>query len=205
MLYLIALAAGTGVGLAAGGRLKKFLDIKLDKVGMILGAFLLQLAAQLLAVKGIQISVPVTLLIQVTSYVMLFIGFWFNRQYLGMLLTGVGCGLNAAVILANGGRMPVSYEVLQSNQLTDAIHFVKTGADFKHTLIDEGTRLVFLSDIMHPPGILSFGMQVISIGDIFVVFGMFFIIYEMITGRGIIKHCFEKAGKKVSKDLDRII
>lgn len=118
----------------------------------------------------------------IVSYGMLFASFWFNRKRIGFIAMGGGCLLNAVVIIANGGSMPVSIEVLKKANLTKALEALESGVDIKHTVLCEGTKLAFLSDIIHVPYFPGFLIRVVSIGDLIVVLGLLILTIETILG-----------------------
>lgn len=189
MLYLIAIILGIILGLVFKGSLSNMFDLKFNKGWLVLAALLIQIAGQIMAARGIYLTHVQVMFINGFAFCILLVGFWYNRQYAGMLGIGMGCMLNAAVMMANGGRMPVSYDILIKGNFEEAANLVINGADIKHTIIDEGTRLVFLADIIRPPHFLSYMMQVISIGDVVVVLGLFVLIFEIVSGRSLgIRH-----------------
>lgn len=181
MLYIIAIIAGILAGVLAGGRIGNLLKFRFNKPIILILAFAIQSVASILGLKGIGFVNSCSLIIQGVVYTLLFIGFWLNRHYFGLCVVAVGGFLNAAVMMLNGGKMPVDFSLLTSGVSTEAIELLKSGADGKHTAITESTRLVFLADVFHPPGILSWSMQVISIGDMIVVLGLFVVVLEIVV------------------------
>lgn len=189
MLYVLAIVFGAVVGLAAGGKLSNILNFKLEKMWIILIAFAVQISSQILCYNGFKFFADNSLIIHGLVFLFMFIAFWANRHYLGVLLVGIGCVLNALVMMVNGGKMPVDPKVIEAAGLpAEAIQVISSGLDSKHILIDETTRLTFLADIIHPPSFLGILMQVVSIGDLVVGVGVFILAFEVITGRKIISH-----------------
>jgi hypothetical protein len=84
-----------------------------------------------------------------------------NRYLPGMVLVLLGFGLNALVIIANGG-MPVSPDALV------AVGGSPTVDPGKHQLLTDGSSLAFLADVI-PVRVLS---TVVSIGDIILAAGV---------------------------------
>lgn len=85
------------------------------------------------------------------------------------LVFGLGTAMNAAVILLNGGAMPVSQRLLTdvSPQLAQSL---MAGEIFGYTLQTEATRLPALGDILY----IGFGrvqLGLASIGDFFIGLG----------------------------------
>lgn len=183
MLYILAIAAGIGMGVLAGGSASALLDLKLKKFWLILLAFALQTLAQVAGGKGLVESELLIMLFYGVSYFLLFMGFWFNRRYLGIITMGAGCFLNALVIMLNNGRMPVSMEALEKANLKEAIKLLESGSDVKHSVMNEGTRLGFLADITYIPYFPGFLMRVVSVGDLVVTAGLFIFMYEIVRGK----------------------
>jgi hypothetical protein len=123
--------------------------------------------------------VKFSLLIQVVVFALLFLCFWFNKKYIGLWFIGIGASLNALVMIINGGRMPVSLEAMQKAGIQVATDMVLSGADNKHIVLSDTTRLGFLADIIYLPGILGWGIGVLSIGDIIVALGLFIFVFEL--------------------------
>ncbi|OXM13878.1 DUF5317 domain-containing protein [Paenibacillus herberti] len=105
---------------------------------------------------------------------------WLNRHQQGLGIILVGVLLNFAVMLANGGRMPVA---LEAAAVLDPIYteMLKSGdAVTKHFLMNESTRLSFLGDIipLGPPYPRS---QAISIGDVVINVGVFLYLFQLLS------------------------
>jgi hypothetical protein len=106
------------------------------------------------------------------SYLLLVLLVFLNRRVPGMALVGAGLLLNFAVMLANGGYMPITPEALEKAGL---VHLATTGQigsrvlNAKDVLLPAaGTRLWVLSDILvlPPPVGTAF-----SVGDVLLAFG----------------------------------
>jgi hypothetical protein len=165
------------------GKIKKrsfdLFNVKLQKTWLIVVAFALQTVTRLMGVKGFDFAVKFSLLIQVVVFALLFLCFWFNKKYIGLWFIGIGASLNALVMIINGGRMPVSLEAMQKAGIQVATDMVLSGADNKHIVLSDTTRLGFLADIIYLPGILGWGIGVLSIGDIIVALGLFIFVFEL--------------------------
>ncbi len=180
MLYIVAVAIGIIAGKLAGGKIANLAELKLEKTWIIITAFLIQATAQILGLNGFGFISRYSFVIQAIVFCLLFSGFWINRRYLGILFIGIGCLLNALVMMFNGGKMPVKESILISQGATpEIIEQVRLGLDGKHSLINDSTRLVFLSDIIETPPVLDWMMQIISLGDIIVVIGLCVLIFEV--------------------------
>lgn len=192
MLYILALAFGTAVGLLLKGRLINITEVKFEKMWMILGAFALQAVYRIAGTIGFDAAGNYAQVVYVLSYAVLLLAFWYNRYFIGIALIGMGTFLNALVIAANGGKMPVSRSILENAQMAEALNVLQSGLDNKHILADAGTRLTFLSDIIPLPRYLNLLMYVVSIGDLFVVAGLFALALQAVKGYRLESGFFKK-------------
>lgn len=113
------------------------------------------------------------------AYACLLIFFFHNREHEDIRIYMIGWFLNAVVIWANLGRMPVDLE--QAKKLPYPLEPLLNGSDFKHTVLTEATHLPFLADIMHMPFPIP---RLISIGDLFIMLGTFLLV-QRIMGKPI--------------------
>jgi hypothetical protein len=116
-----------------------------------------------------------------------FIGFiflWVNRNESAFLIVLVGAFLNFLVMLANGGRMPVSLEAAQAALDPYYVDILRNGTLYgKHMMMTAHTHLAFLGDII-PLTKPYYKQQVISIGDVVESIGIFLYIQKvMLSGR----------------------
>jgi len=183
MLFILAVVLGVAVGIAMKGRLSNVLNFRLQKAWILLLAFVIQAGAQIMSFNGLVEINNYTLVIQGCVIILLLIGFWYNRKYTGIIIMSFGFLLNALVMMFNGGKMPVSYDVLQNNNLREAAELLLAGRDSKHVLIDENTRLWFLSDVIYLPGIFGNNFGLVSIGDLIIVAGVFVLVVEVVSNR----------------------
>ncbi len=182
MLYLVVILVAVIIGIVAGRSNKKRLktrDVRFHKIWLAVPAFLLPLISGILSFKGIDRIKYFSQAIMGTAIILLLICLWFNRQYVGLWFIGLGSFLNALVMMVNGGMMPVDAGAVQKVGLVEMIDVLKTGADNKHIILGEGTKLGFLADIIPLPGFWGIGMKVISVGDLVVALGLFIFVFEM--------------------------
>lgn len=173
MLYLIAIMLGVLLGMLFKGKLSNLLNIRFNKIWIIILAFILQSLMRVLTVNGWDIAVRYGLIMHCLVFGILFIGFWFNRHNVGLCIIGLGSFLNALVMALNGGRMPVSAGALAKSGITGMQDYLRQGINGKHIILDEATRLFFLADIISLPSFLGVLMPVVSIGDLIVGVGIF--------------------------------
>lgn len=183
MLFIVAIVLGLVAGLLMKGKLSNLLDIKFEKTWIIVTACAIQIFARVMGLRGFEFAAKYSLVIQGVVFLMIFIGFWFNRHYFGIWWIGAGCFMNVLVMMANGGKMPVSYDAaVRSNMGKNLLEALKSGADGRHIALDANTKLGFLGDIILLPKFLNYWIGVSSIGDMVVALGAFFIVMEAVRG-----------------------
>ncbi|WP_117238518.1 DUF5317 domain-containing protein [Thermus sediminis] len=101
-------------------------------------------------------------------------GLYQNRHLKSLHLVLLGLLLNALVIFANGGHMPVSLAALERAGLGELEDFLRERRDAVHTLMDETTRLPFLGDVIPLPPL----QKAISPGDILILLGIMGVVVE---------------------------
>lgn len=181
MLYILAILFGILIGVLAKGKISNLANISFKKGWLFIVAFILLIASELAGNKYELINNNL-IIFQGLVFCFILAGFWFNRQYAGIWAVAAGCLMNALAMLFNGGKMPVSLEVVEKANLMSRI--AETGAKHAIVPINGGTRLPFLCDIIYLPNILGFLMKIISIGDLFVVLGLFLIVLQVVLGKG---------------------
>jgi hypothetical protein len=111
---------------------------------------------------------------------------WQNRRLPGMWLVGLGLLANWAVILANGGHMPITFEALVAAGKGNLVSTPTAGTlvfGSKDVLLPGiETRLGFLSDIfvIPPPFPIP---TVFSVGDALIALGMFGLVQHALGKR----------------------
>lgn len=100
--------------------------------------------------------------IEISSLLLIIIFLYVNKQYVGILITGIGYISNLVVMLFNNGKMPVVTNITQ--------------LDYRHIPITEATTFKLLSDIISLPYPLNIGMGMSSIGDLIIGIGIMLVI-----------------------------
>jgi hypothetical protein len=122
----------------------------------------------------------------VASHLLLLVAIWANRRSPGMLWIGVGLVLNLAVIVANGGWMPVTPQAISRVGFAHLVPEVVSGLRFPSSknivLMLEETRLALLSDILVLPRPFPVP-SVFSVGDVLVAAGAILWIQSAMVGR----------------------
>ncbi len=104
------------------------------------------------------------------SYALILAGLYLNRSYPGVWAMIAGAAGNFLVIMANGGRMPVSAAAMKVLGVDTSQAF--RSPNFTHQIMTPETTLFWLADII--PVISPFSQKVIiSLGDILIVYGIF--------------------------------
>ncbi|MBT9139990.1 MAG: hypothetical protein DDT30_00562 [Dehalococcoidia bacterium] len=172
-MILVGVILAVAVALLRGGRLSRLSDLGLKLLPLVWLVLIMRSLVSVLESRGMSWA-P---LLQVAAFLILFVVLVRNLDAAGMKLFGLGSLLNFLAIAANGGAMPVSPAALA----VLGVSKLPTGT---HTLLTPESRLSFFSDII--PLWLPYP-QVISVGDMLMVAGMFlFIQQKMLAGRGLV-------------------
>ncbi len=119
--------------------------------------------------------------LHIASYGMLVVFLLMNGRNVGLALAATGLFSNLVVILANGGRMPVSAADWKgSGRGLDSI--ASSGVYHNNTLAGGHPRLAWLGDVFPLPLGRTLG-NVVSLGDLLVVFGLAIFVYHAGTSR----------------------
>ena len=183
MLYILAIAAGIAAGVLAGGKVSNLLTFRLRWYWVILLVFILETGMNIIIRQLPAAAGKISLVAYGLRYCLLLIGFWMNRRYLGIVTIGSGCFLNALVIMLNGGKMPVSTELLEQKGLVEAARLLESGLDSKHAVLAENTKLAFLADVIYLPYFPGFLMRIVSLGDLLIAAGLFVLVFEIVGRR----------------------
>jgi hypothetical protein len=180
LVVLTALLAGVTTGYLAGGRLRNLERIKLRMAWLVLAALGMQVVA--FSPIGAALPEPAAVILHFASYGLLV---WFvvlNRHHFGVLIAGVGMGLNLVAITANHGYMPASRAALVLAGNAYGGQSMNNSA-----VIGAGTRLAFLGDVFAVPSWMP-AANVFSIGDALIVAGIaVFLVASMRGPRAVVE------------------
>lgn len=176
MILWLGLGAGlvTGLGLSRC-RGQPYRSPTLDFIWLVFLGFLPQLIVIYLGNRLVTIPDWLAALSIVSSQLFLLIFAWLNRHLPGMSILIVGLVLNLAVMIANGGFMPINPNTAERIVGPERIASFELGSriGYKDVLLPESlTRLEWLADRYLPPAWLPYQVA-FSLGDIFIAIGAF--------------------------------
>ncbi|EEG77845.1 DUF5317 domain-containing protein [Dethiobacter alkaliphilus] len=169
-MIVLGILLAVVVGLLRGGKLARLGDVSLKAMPLVWVALVMRALVGVVENAGFTYAPG----LQIAAYILFFYAVWLNLAQPGIKLFGLGSLLNFVVIAANGGRMPVSADAIAAAGGSGT----PTGT---HVLLTEGTRLWFLADVIALPRISPVA-QVISVGDILIVMGVFLFIQRRMVG-----------------------
>ena len=187
MILVAAIAASLAVGLARGGRLGNLAQLRVRYLWLPLFLFAAQTAVVVFPVReGGELS-RLGPVVVVGTYAALIAFVLLNRHLPGARLLLLGAALNLAVIVANGGYMPVTPEALARAGHTNLIS-ARGDALYVHGSKDivldrTETRLWPLSDVFVIPQRLPLAGS-FSLGDVAIALGGFLLINQALMGIG---------------------
>jgi len=162
-MLVVAAAAGLAIGWARGGEFSTLSRRDFRAFPLLLLAVLLDVAVRIRAMPAG--AGPIAL---GAAYIVLLAVLWLNRHRPWLPLVLAGTALNTLVILANGGRMPVSPQALRS--AGGVAGALRSGTDVFHVLAGPGTPLWMLGDIIGLD-LRDMGWAV-SLGDVLMALGI---------------------------------
>lgn len=175
MILVLAFVLALAWSLARGGRLSHLQTWPIQALWRVLTALLIQLIVIYLP-PAMMPGEELRVVLLGASYLLLASFVWSNRRLPGMWLIGAGLVANWAVMLANGGYMPVTYEALVAAGRGHLVDSAASGTRVfgsKDILLPLAeTKLWFLSDlfVVPPPFPVP---SVFSIGDVLIAGGIF--------------------------------
>jgi hypothetical protein len=188
------LAAGL-LAMLRGGQLKNLAALELRFAWLPLAMFTLQFGFVLFPLGQGELYFKLVPWVTVSTYALLIAFLALNRELPGLQLIMLGAALNLAVILANGGYMPVSREALVRSDHLDKV-FVQGERAYvlgsKDIVLErDETRLLPLSDVLKVPGAVEVPAT-FSIGDVLIMVGASWLAYRVLYD-----------GAHVRRELDR--
>ena len=115
--------------------------------------------------------------LHILSYILMIICIILNLNRNSMKDFLIGVVLNFIVIFSNGEKMPVSLHGIKGIDNSISTELQTSDFDIKHQVINQNTKLVYLSDILLIPKPYPI-RKIFSVGDIFIMIGLFIFIQE---------------------------
>lgn len=175
MLYVYIIIISILIGLFRKGTLSNLTQISLKRIELLILACLIQGGLIFFGSRKVQFILDYSSYALIFSYMVLILAVWYNKQLKGMNIITLGIIFNFAVIVANGGHMPVLLSSLYRVGLDDFALILKEGSYVTHTLITEKTLGAFLADVIPLPSPCP-DPSVISFGDFLMFCGVFSLI-----------------------------
>ena len=166
------------------GRFENFVELPIQYLYIPCVAFALEYLGGFLVTSQVPALINnknlITLIIEITANGLLLFFFYKNRKIVGMKWICLGSLLNFIVIVSNFGYMPVDPSMGTKYGFESSMLALKNGQVFAHRLMTDSSHFKILGDwIMIPPP-WPFP-KTISIGDIIIDFGAFFLIFKGMT------------------------
>ncbi|MCM8711500.1 DUF5317 domain-containing protein [Clostridium sp. SYSU_GA19001] len=171
-MFIQALIIAVIIGYILKGSLKNIDASSIKGLYFVFTAFLIEFILIMLIRNQYLTRGIVTYVVNFIMYLLLFVFIYVNRRNKWIVLMGIGFLLNAIPIFLNGGAMPVSLSAVKAAGITQNV-----SSEGLYRLIDEGTKLAFLGDVIPVKYPRPFA---VSIGDIVGAIGlMLFVITGM--------------------------
>jgi len=170
MIILAPLFLSIIVGLLRGGSLLSLAQVRFRYGGLILLAVVIQRLIYTSWWESVSVLARWTTCVYSLSMLLLVVAVGLNYALPGLIVLGAGLLLNSIAVWSNGGHMPASLWALQTAGFLPAETDVTAWQLNNSILMNEGTHLGFLCDILALPK--SWPMpNVFSVGDVLIVVG----------------------------------
>ncbi len=181
MILLVAVIAAFFISLFAGGHPGRLARLRVRWAWLVPLAFAIQFPPIFRPAPSAEGLLSVQALAMVFSYGLLILFLWCNRRLFGIRLIAAGLIMNLAVMVANGGYMPITYQALQKSGHVHLALGSEPGSRVRNSkdvlLPLEETKLWWLSDIFVIPRPAPM-TAVFSFGDIMIAIGAFRFLYK---------------------------
>jgi hypothetical protein len=173
VILVASLIVSILIGYARRGRLTGIVRSGLRGFWLIIAAFALESSTGLLA-RWFPTYFPEYIWIEILlQYGLLFTFILLNGKRWDIMLMGLGILLNFLVIIVNGGRMPVSQDILDIPAFAGTVERIQSGAIPEYVIMKGGEPLWFLGDVIYVP-IQGAGYG--SVGDFILAAGLFLLV-----------------------------
>lgn len=162
-MFVFSILISIVIGYLRHGKLKNLENLSIKLWYLLSLAFLIQIIAiRMSSLRDFHFYI-----LHVISYVIIMYICFVNRKIFAVQLMAIGNFCNALVIALNQGKMPVKVPGFVENPLFDR----------GHILLSSTTQVPFLADIFLIR-IPSFKLYMLSIGDVFLIIGVFILIQQ---------------------------
>lgn len=168
MIFLAFFVLGVLAGLARHGTLSHLAELRLRYASLFVAALALHALPALIHPWWPSAVPPLRQWLLLASFGTATAALYANRRLTGVPVMWLGAALNALVMAANGGRMPISVEALRRMGAAELAQGIAEGRYFGHMPVGPDTHLTFLADIVPLGGPLS----VPSVGDLLIGVGL---------------------------------
>lgn len=178
-MFIEAIVIGFIVAIFRKGKIRNIENLHINGWYLFIVAGLIQVSISWLKSKnqllGPEFFDKYFVYVHLLTYLLMIVGVILNIRKNFMRFILIGMLLNFIVIFANGGKMPVSFKNVKGyeNYTEDMLD----KSDIKHSLVTEDTKFVYLADVIVLPRPYPLA-RIISIGDIFLMIGVFLFFQE---------------------------
>jgi DHA3 family macrolide efflux protein-like MFS transporter len=175
-MLIAGIVFGLSLGLLAGGTILNLGSIRLRSPWLLACAVAIRYGTEAALNAHVAQAEALRLPLLSTAFAVLLVALWINRSYPGLNLAFVGIFFNAAVIVANGGYMPI-----WEPSLLAAGFGVGDASATIHTILPPALDASFLlhlgpfADVIPIP--LPLIQNVASVGDAFLTAGLAFFLF----------------------------
>lgn len=175
MMLIYFVLAAIPLSLLCGGKLKYIVDNPMHLIWLPPLAFAIEAFFPLMKDR-IQLPLNQWLWIAVLlEYVLLFLFCFLNWKRKSVRIIALACFLNFFVIAWYGFRMPVAPTINEFPEMASTLARIQSGEIFEYVLVEKNAPFLFLGDAIVIPFMHS-GLA--SIGDLFLGFGVSWLIFE---------------------------
>lgn len=180
-MLIDALILAVIIGYLRGGRLRHLARLELRAETLILIALVIQWTTPMLA-RAFGLPPNFAFAVWLIAFMLLMVALLMNRDRPALLVAAAGVGSNLLVIALNGG-MPVLPAAIRFLDPSKPLTSAAFAGDPLYHLAGPATRLPFLADAIPWPW-PPFQRGVMSIGDVLLMAGVFWLVQEGMNYRG---------------------